>query len=33
MFVNFTYFFNGNLGSDVVERVILLFVIYEDNFK
>lgn len=33
MFVNFIYFFNGNLGCDAVERVVLLFVIYEDNFK
>lgn len=33
MFVNFIYFFNGNLGCDVVERVVVLFLIYEDNFK
>lgn len=33
MFVNCIYFFNGNLGCDVVEKVVLLFVIYEDNFK
>lgn len=26
-------FLNGNLGCDVVERVVLLFDIYEDNFK